>query len=123
MLDVVEGELELAERVRARGVGVLLEDTTRWVDMKDGIDLERACLAINGMTRVPVVLVEVDAVLDGTADCDRRPRIGPRICAFEFASKAIGAVSSPYTNAFRDAVSENGVLVTSSFSPIRAPAS
>lgn len=91
--------------------------------MKDGIDLEEAFLAIIGMTRGPVVLVEVDAVLDGAVDCDRRPRIGPRICAFEFASKAIGAVSRPCTNVFSDVAFGIGVLLLHLFSRIRAPAS
>lgn len=79
MLDVVEVELELAERVRVRDGGVLLGDIRRCVEMKEGTDLEERFLAIIGMTRVPVIPLEVDAVVDDTVDCDRRPRIGPRI--------------------------------------------
>ena len=95
MLDVVEVKLELAERVKVRDGGVLLDNTMRCVEMKEGTVLEEAFLVIFGKTRV--VVLEVGAVVDDTVDCERRPKIGPRICAFEFASKAICAASSTCT--------------------------
>lgn len=91
MLDVVGVELELAERVKASDGNVLVEDTTRCAETKGKIDLEDAFLRAIGVTRMPVVVFEVDAV-EGDSDCDRKPRIGPRICALEFASNAIVTV-------------------------------
>ena len=105
MLDVVEVELELAQRVKVRDGGVLLEDATRYVEMKDGIGVVEAFLGTIGVARVPVVVFEVDAMVDDAIDCERKPRIGPRICAFEFASKAIGAVSTTCTVVPEGAVS------------------
>jgi len=103
-----------------RDGGVVLEDTARCVEMKEGIDLEEIVLGTIGVAPVPLVVLDVDAVGDDAIDCDRKPRIGPRICAFECASKAIGAVSSTCTVVFNSTIS--CFLVTPSFSRIRAPA-
>jgi len=104
LLDGVEAELELAERVRARDGGVLVEDATRCLEVKDGIDLEEAFLGTIAVARVLVVVFEVEAVVDDAIDCDRKPRIEPRICAFEFANKAIEGVFSTCTSLQRGTI-------------------